>query len=142
MIIARHLHDERTIAVFRVVIGLLIAWHGLEVFYPEKMEIYLGWQKIQHFPLGKYFVYAGKGIEFVCGIFLALGFLTRISAALLFMVFMFITFYVGSARFWMEDQHPFIFGLIALFFDFIGGGKYSVDYFMTGRKKDSSVDHS
>ena len=133
--IARHIHDERAIAVFRVAIGLMIAWHGLELFFPEKMELYFGWEKIQLLPFGRYLAYAGKAIEFFCGIFLALGFFTRISASLLFLVFLIITLYVGSARFWMEDQLPFLLAIIALLFDFIGGGKFSIDYWMKGSNR-------
>jgi putative oxidoreductase len=39
----------------------------------------------------------------------------------------FICFRIGQGRFWYEDQHPFLFVLLALFFVFAGAGKYSLD---------------
>ncbi len=39
-------------------------------------------------------------------------------------------FFVGHGKIWYEDQHPFLFVLLAFVFFFIGGGKWSVDYLL------------
>lgn len=94
------------------------------------MNEYLKRDVINKLPVPEIFVYIGKGIELVGGIFLILGFLTRTSALITAFNLFFICFYVGSGRFYYEDQHPFIFGLLCLVFLFYGSGKWSLDEMM------------
>jgi putative oxidoreductase len=46
----------------------------------------------------------------------------------------FIAFFIGHGRIHMEDQHPFLFVLLALVFVFTGPGKWSLDSLLFGRK--------
>ena len=108
--------------LLRIITGLLLAYHGLEVFKPDVMNNYLAWDSIKALPFNKPVLYLGKGIELVGGILLALGLFTRISAAAGTIVMLFICFYIGNGRFWYEDQHPFLFALLCSVFLLNGSG--------------------
>ena len=70
-------------------------------------------------------------IEVFGGIALALGFLTRVVAALVFglMAVAVIFVHLPIGYFWMTGgfEYPLMWGLVALAFVFRGGGRYSVD---------------
>ena len=55
------------IAIIRIVVGLLLIYHGIEIFTPETMNSYLQWDMFKG-PYGKFLVYMGKGSEFIAGI--------------------------------------------------------------------------
>jgi len=46
---------------------------------------------------------------------------------------LFIVFFVGYGKFWYEDQHPFLFVLLALIFFFTGPGRWNLDQLIFGR---------
>jgi len=121
------------IAIIRIVVGLLLIYHGIEIFTPETMNSYLQWDMFKG-PYGKYMVYAGKTTEFITGILLSLGLLTRVSAILMIGNFSYITFFVGQGRFWYEDQHPFMFALFGVLFIFTGPGAWSLDRILFHKK--------
>ena len=72
-------------------------------------------------------VYVGKALELITGLLFILGYLIRIAALLIALEMVFICFYLGNGKFWYEDQHPFLFVLIAIMFYTIGSGKWSLD---------------
>ncbi|MGI8600640.1 MAG: DoxX family protein [Chitinophagaceae bacterium] len=115
------------LALIRIVTGLLMLYHGLELFDSAKMDEYLKWDVIKKLPVPEIMIYIGKGIELVGGIFLVLGFLTRLASLMMALNMFFICFYVGNGRFYYEDQHPFVFGLLCLVFFFNGAGIWSLD---------------
>ncbi len=80
-------------------------------------------------------MYVGKGLELVSGIFLALGLFTRVAALLMFADMIFICFKVGNGKFYYEDQHPFIFALLALVFFFTGPVKFAIDNLIFKNRK-------
>jgi putative oxidoreductase len=116
----------------RVVVGLLMAYHGIEVFHRPTMEVYLGWDIIKSLPAPELMVYIGKGLELVAGVCLMLGLFTRIAALLIAGDMLFICFFVGHGRFYYEDQHPFLFAVIAVMFFFTGPVKWSLDAVLFG----------
>ena len=124
---------KECIAVIRIVVGLLLIYHGIEIFSPETMDGYLQWEMFK-VPYGKLMVYMGKGSEFVTGILLFLGLLTRVSALVMIGNFSYITFFVGEGRFWYQEQHPFMFALFGILFLFTGPGAWSVDGIIFNRK--------
>jgi putative oxidoreductase len=119
------------LAIIRILTGLLMLYHGLELFDSSKMDEYLKWDAIKKFPVPEIMVYLGKLIEFAGGIFFILGFFTRVAAVVMAINMFFICFYIGNGRFYYEDQHPFIFGLLCLVFFFYGAGTWSLDEKMT-----------
>src|SRR5687767_14567799 len=114
------------IAILRIAVGLLLLYHGIEIFTPETMNTYLQWDMFKG-PSGKFLVYMGKGSEFIAGIFLLLGLFTRIGALIMIGNFSYITFFVGEGRFWYQEQHPFMFALFGILFLFTGPGAWSLD---------------
>lgn len=115
---------QKGIAIIRIIMGLFIAYHGMEVFDAEKMKVYTNWD---NFKTSSFMPYLGKGAEFLAGILLILGLFTRFAALLIIGTFAYITFVVGQGKFWMEDQHPFLFAVIGLMFFIIGPGDWSLD---------------
>ena len=120
--------------LIRIITGLLLAYHGLEVFKPDIMDSYLLWDTIKALPFSKVMLYLGKGIELVAGILLALGLFTRISAAFGAIVMLFICFYIGNGRFWYEDQHPYLFAMLCTVFLVFGSGGFALDKIIRNKK--------
>jgi putative oxidoreductase len=121
------------LAIVRIIVGLLLAYHGLEVFNPELMNGYADWDMFKG-PAAKFIVYAGKSAELVAGVFFLLGLFTRLCAILVIGTFLYITFFIGKGRFWYEDQHPFLFVLFGLLFLFTGPGAWSLDALIFKKK--------
>ncbi len=114
------------IAILRIILGLLVIYHGLEVFDADLMKAYMSWDSFAG-PSAFMLVYAGKSTELLSGVLLLLGFLTRVGALLLMGALSYVTFFVGAGRFWYEDQHPFMFVLFGLLFLFTGPSSWSLD---------------
>ena len=116
----------RALAAVRIVVGLLMVYHGVEVFNRELMQGYMKWDVFKN-QAATFMVYLGKSAGLVAGILLTLGLLTRLEAVMLIGTMLYITFFVGQGRFWYEDQHPFMFVLFGALFFFTGPGAWSVD---------------
>jgi putative oxidoreductase len=118
--------NEKGLATIRIVVGLLMIYHGQEIFNPELMKSYEEWETFKG-PMAKFMVYAGKGSELLAGISLFLGLFTRVGCVLMIGIFSYITFMMGHGKFWYEDQHPFMFLLFGVLFIFTGPGAWSLD---------------
>lgn len=116
----------KALAVIRISIGLLMVYHGIEVFDSELMQGYIKWDVFQN-KAATFMVYLGKSSELIAGILLTLGLLTRVGAIILLGTMLYITFFVGQGRFWYQDQHPFMFVLFGVLFFFSGPGAWSLD---------------
>ena len=127
MLSSKPLWLDTGLGVIRIVVGLLMAYHGLEIFQPGVMANYQTWDVIKKIPNPVLMVYLGKGLEFVTGICFVLGIFTRIAALLMAIDLLFICFVVGNGRFYYEDQHPFLFALLAMVYFFAGPVKWSLD---------------
>jgi putative oxidoreductase len=121
-------------AAIRIITGILMVYHGIEVFSADKMNGYSQWMNDLNFPFPAMMAYAGKGTEFVCGILLILGLFTRLAALVLAITMITVCFGMGKGRIFTDDQHPFLFVLLALLFFFTGAGKWSLDHFIFGFK--------
>ncbi len=120
------IYQDLGLTFVRVATGLFMVYHGWEIFDSTKMNEYLQWDMFKN-SSGGTMVYLGKGAELVGGFLLALGFWTRIGAAILFFTMAYIAFFVGHGKIWYEDQHPFLFVLLAVVFLVMGGGRWSLD---------------
>ena len=118
----------------RITVGFFMIYHGLEIFSAEKMNGYLQWDMFKNSSSGKMMVYAGKGAELIGGVMLSFGLLTRIAALILAGTMSYISFFVGKGIIWYDDQHPFLFVLLALLFLVIGGGRFSIDYLLFNKR--------
>ncbi len=115
------------IAFIRIITGAFLLYHGWEVFDAGKIKEYAGWDSFKGFSYPLLMAYLGKGSEFVAGLLLTTGFLTRIGCIIVICTLGYITFFIGHGEIWMNDQHPFMFVLLALVFIFTGPGKWSLD---------------
>lgn len=127
-------HSKVGLALIRILTGFLMAYHGLEIFNSETMRMYAEWEVIKALPFSYFMPYVGKSIELISGIFFVLGLYTRFAALFMAGNMLFICFYIGSGRFYYEDQHPFLFALIALVFFFTGSVKFGLDNYLFKRK--------
>ena len=125
---------DNGLAILRIITGLLMAYHGLEIFDRAKMLPYMEWDVVKSLPAPETFVYIGKGLEFVTGICFVLGLFTRIAAVFMAIDMLFICFKIGSGKFYYEDQHPFLFALLAIVFFFTGPVKWSLDILWFGKR--------
>lgn len=123
---SRPVSPAQGLAAIRIITGMLMAYHGLEVFDRQPMNGYMAWDVIKQLPVPGLMVYLGKGLELVSGILLTLGIFTRIATLAMAADMLFICFFVGKGRFYYEDQHPFLFVLLALVFFFTGPGSWSL----------------
>jgi putative oxidoreductase len=117
--------------VLRIVIGIFLIIHGKEIFDAAKMEEYAKWD---NFKSSSFMPYLGKGAEFVAGVLLVLGLFTRLTCLITIGTFAYIVFFVGNGKFWMEDQHPFMFVLFGALFFFTGPGAASLDGILLKKK--------
>lgn len=120
-------------SLIRICIGLIMIYHGYEVFNDNLLSEYSQWSQFKNYSDPKLLVTIGKATEFISGLLLTFGFYTRIGAFLLMISMLFIVFFIGNGQFWYSDQHPFLLFLFGLLYLFYGSGPLSVD-FMLNRK--------
>ena len=126
--------QQQGLGLIRIITGFFMIYHGFEVFDAETMNGYLTWDMFKERPSGKFLIYSGKIAELVAGVLLFIGLFTRLSAIVIAVTMLSISMFVGKGRIWYEDQHPFLFVLLALVFVFTGPGSWSVDKSLSQRK--------
>ena len=122
------MNQEAGISVIRIVVGLFMVYHGCEIFDNDTMKGYVTRDSFKNYSSPELMVYMGKLAELASGLLLTFGFLTRLGCVILMLTMLYISFFVGDGKIWYEDQHPFLFVLLAAAFFFTGPGKWSVDY--------------
>ncbi|MBI2729359.1 MAG: DoxX family protein [Sphingobacteriales bacterium] len=116
--------QENGLATIRILIGAFVVYHGMKVLMPDKMAEYVKWDT---FKSNNIMPYIGKGAEFTAGAMLLPGLFTRVACLTIIGTFTYICFFVGTGKFWMDDQYPFLFALFGLLFFFTGPVKFSLD---------------
>ena len=111
----------------RITLGIFLMYHGWEIFNKAKMDEYITWDAFKQSSSGSLLVYAGKAAELLAGILFVLGLFTRIASLLTIGTLGYIAFMLGNGIIWNNDQHPFLFVLLALMFIFTGPGSLSLD---------------
>lgn len=104
------------LSVIRIIVGLLMVYHGWEVFDIETIKSYTTWDSFKDYSYPLFMAYMGKTSELISGLLLAFGFLTRAACIILMLTMLYVSFFVGNGKIWYEDQHPFMFVLLALVF--------------------------
>ncbi|MEN9570108.1 MAG: hypothetical protein RL172_1339 [Bacteroidota bacterium] len=132
---AEPLWQTNGLVLLRIITGLLMAYHGLEVFKPGLIKGYTEWDVFKRFPNPLLMIYIGKGLELLVGVCLTLGLFTRLAAGCMFILMLYICFKVGGGKFYYEDQHPFLFALLALLFFFTGPVAYAADCILFKKRK-------
>ncbi|HEV7333768.1 MAG TPA: DoxX family protein [Flavisolibacter sp.] len=123
------------LALVRMITGVLMIYHGMELFDAEKIRGYGQWLSDLTFPAPVLMAYLGKGAELAGGILLVLGLFTRPAALLIAVTMLTVCFLMGSGKIFTDDQHPFLFVLLAVLFIFTGPGQWSLDHIFFTRKK-------
>lgn len=118
--------------ILRVFTGLALALaHGLGKVPPS--EGFVGMVGNLGFPAPELFAWSSGFAEFVCGLLLAVGLLTR-PAALFIVINMTVAVLLAHAGDSFGDREkPLLFGMVALTFLIIGGGRYSLDALLRRR---------
>lgn len=129
------IEQERGISVIRIIVGLFMVYHGWEVFDSETMKGYTAQDAFKDYSSPLPLIYIGKSAELISGVLLTFGFLTRLGCIVLMFIMLYISLFVGHGRIWYEDQHPFLFVLLALVFIFTGPGKWSADYLVFNKNE-------
>ncbi|MBI1344336.1 MAG: DoxX family membrane protein [Terrimonas sp.] len=128
--------QQAGIVFVRMSAGIFLLYHGFEIFNPEKMSGYLQWEIFSDPVYGKWLVYGGKVAELLGGLSFLLGMFMKMGAVVVMIIMAYISFFVGKGKIWYEDQHPFLFVLLAFMFFIIGPGHYSVDYLIRHKTLD------
>lgn len=131
------------IALVRVAVGVMLIFHGWQVFETPDMNGFADLLFNMSIPFPEAMAYAGKLVELIGGFFLIIGLFTPLFTALLFFTFVFITFVMGEGKIFGDNQLSFLFAMFSLLFFFTGPGRLSVDYILfinrNDEKKDSSM---
>ena len=122
------------LTLVRWAVGAFLIYHGCEIFNDAIVNKYLEWDQFKN-SNGKLLVYSGKAAELTAGILFVLGLFTRIACLLIIGVMCYITFFLGKGIIWYDDQHPFLFVLLALVFFFTGPGNFSLDKMIFNKKR-------
>jgi putative oxidoreductase len=116
------------IAIVRIITGILLIYHGWELFDATKMKMYTGWFVERQYTNAAAWAYAGKIAELLAGFGFTLGLFTRLASLAAISAFTGIIFLLGDkGKIFEGDQHPFLFILLALVFFFTGPGALSLD---------------
>lgn len=124
------------IALTRPISGILIAYAGLSLFDNTALANDIKYFRDDlNFPLPEIMVYLARSTEFLGGIFLAFGFLTRPVSVLLSFTMLIATFFANKGNIFSEGgyQSTALFILFIMYF-FVGGGKYSLDNLLFDKK--------
>lgn len=124
------------LALVRVAAGVLIAKHGWAVFDADGMRSMGAWLTNDlHVPAGAHLAYVAKGTEFFGGLLLAIGLLTRPAALLLAVTLAVAAFGAHAGAVLAEGETALVYLLLFLAFFFAGPGRWSLDYWLTARRR-------
>jgi uncharacterized membrane protein YphA (DoxX/SURF4 family) len=138
---ASPLWQRQGVALVRMITGLFLIYHGGEVFDKSKMMEYASWDLFKNTFSPSFLVYTGKSAELVAGFLLFVGLATRVAAIIVMITFIYISFFVGHGKVWYDDQHPFMFVLIAIVFLVTGPGAWSMDELLFQQIKTGKINN-
>ena len=124
--------------VLRLMAGLALAFaHGVNKIPPS--EGFIGGVEALGFPFPVFFAWSAGVAEFVGGLCLAVGLLTR-PASVLIAFTMAVAFFLRHANDdFATKEKAFLYGGIALLYLLTGGGRFSVDAFFRNRASKRTV---
>jgi putative oxidoreductase len=120
------------LVALRIMAGLLLAsLHGIGKVPPQ--EGLVGWIGAMGFPAPIVFAWLAGLAEFLGGLLIAIGLLTRPAAAFVFIHFVIVVFVAHAGDAIGDRELAILFGIIALTLALTGPGRYSVDALIAGR---------
>lgn len=117
----------------RALAGLGMMYHGYGKVFGGHMPQLIEGVKGMGFPMPEFFAWAAALSEFVGGLLLILGFLTRISAGLIFITMTVAAFIVHKADPLQAKELAFAYWVVAAAIILIGPGKFSIDQYISKR---------
>jgi putative oxidoreductase len=118
----------------RVWFGMMMVLNGKFLF--TEIDFFEHWFTKLHFPFPLFLAYLAKGAEFFGGLFLILGFMTRVAGFLVAFTMFIATFTANKGNiFVMDGLITFAYMWFGLVFMFCGPGKWSLDYLLFDRRK-------
>nr|BFD58539.1 hypothetical protein CKG001_06460 [Bdellovibrio sp. CKG001]BFD61967.1 hypothetical protein BdHM001_06480 [Bdellovibrio sp. HM001] len=125
-------YDDMALTILRVFIGLAMAFsHGLGKLPPPEMLV-SGVASLG-FPMPEFFAWCAGLAEFVGGILLALGLLTRPAAAFVVFTMAVAAFGVHAADPFIKKEMSLLYLFASLFFVIHGAGRWSIDHKLTSK---------
>jgi putative oxidoreductase len=126
--------DEYAAPILRITMGAILIPHGMQKLFgsfsgPGMARMAQILDQIGYAP-GTLWAWLIALLEFVGGIFLVLGFLTRpVAAALVIFMIVSVQFTSGKGFFWTAGgaEYSLLILVVALYFAIRGGGAYSID---------------
>ncbi|MEM1158185.1 MAG: DoxX family protein [Verrucomicrobiota bacterium] len=117
---------DAAMTVLRVVTGGCMAYlHGLGKVPPS--EGFIGYVGKLGFPMPEFFAWCAGISELICGIFLALGFATRTSAAFILFTMCVAIFIAKSGEPLAEREMAILYAAALIPFVVSGSGRYAID---------------
>lgn len=119
--------------ILRVAAGLALAFgHGINKIPPA--EGFIGWIGGFGFPAPAFFAWMSGFAEFVCGLLIVIGLLTRPAAFFVTINFIVAQVFAHAGDSFGDRELPFLFLFIAVMYLFTGAGRYSIDALISGRR--------
>lgn len=120
--------------VLRLFVGLAMAFaHGLAKFSELSTGVFQEQVAALGFPLPGFFAWAAALSEFVGGLLLAAGLLTRSAAFFLLCTMLVAAFIESAGTAFGERELALLFGAVAMLFLLAGGGRFSLDTLLRRR---------
>lgn len=116
----------------RLILGGLFTWHGFDALI--HYNLYLSMSKSTIGLPASFEFNLVVFSQFICGILIVLGLLTRLAAIPIFitMAVAFLIAHKGMPFF--QKELPFVYGLLCIAAFILGSGRYSLDNFLQKRK--------
>lgn len=120
------------ILILRLIFGGLFTWHGYDALAHYKLYL----------SMSRSVIGLGTGLEFnlvvfsqfICGIFILLGFLTRLAVIPVFIAMAIAFFVAHKTDPFMMKELPFLYCLLCIPVFILGSGRYSLDAVLQKRK--------
>jgi putative oxidoreductase len=127
---------QYAVPLVRVAAGLILMPHGAQKLFgmfgaPPREGYIRFFTNLGLEPADAWLIFIGC-VEFFGGLMLAVGLLTRLAAAAITIQMFYIAFFINMANgfFWTPKagiEYPLLWGIVALAFWIMGGGRFSVD---------------
>ena len=126
---AQPLWQNKGLAVLRIVTGLLMAYHGWEIFDRSIMAGYLERDDMKFLPFPEFMIYLGKSLELVSGILFVLGLFTRFACLIQIPILLGAVIFVNSNRDLLRPYSALVVSIVVLllliYFLIVGNGPLS-----------------
>ena len=122
------------LAIVRVVVSVMIFYHGLEFFDPAAMKDLRNFLTDMHCPAPGFMAPFAKMVEMAGGTLLAVGLFTRWVCLPLMFEMLLVTWWMGGGSIFVSEGSSLFFLLFLSFF-ITGPGSWSLDFLWFDRNK-------